>query len=310
MDDELLQRLAALKAQGAATSDGEIRKKVRIPPATALAAAGEPQVQGGEGLAPPQTAGHDLVKRLAALKAQGSLAAITACLPAAALAGSQPTKAGLNWILDTQPTAHRTNSGEKAKADVVALRMQIQQLQTQLVPPPLPARTRSGEEAKVKAAALEAQLQQERQQRVQELAAAARGRQEAAVWLAGAQLFGSALSDVPSTWIAQSSAVEVVPVAASTQEFDVVQRAFFESAGDTGHSIRKIERIQHQDQWQRYSLLRTQWKNSGLPLHPNERVGVWHGTNAAAKHKIIRQGFNRSFNSVAMYGFGVYFARY
>jgi hypothetical protein len=92
-------------------------------------------------------------------------------------------------------------------------------------------------------------------------------------------------------------------------EFAEVQQAFLRSAGGQRFALLRLERVQNEDQWQRHCLLKAQWQQSGLPDHPNERKGIWHGTAAAAKDSIIRDGFNRSFNTTAVYGHGVYFAR-
>jgi hypothetical protein len=139
---------------------------------------------------------------------------------------------------------------------------------------------------------------------------------------AGAQLFASTLLTKPEAWTPQEKPLALVEVPeflpggarghkkTPNAEYAAVRQALLASAGGYRCAIKKLERVQNEDQWQRYSLLRAQWQRSGLPDHPNERLGVWHGTGAPAKEKIVRNGFNRSFNTAAVHGRGVYFARY
>jgi poly [ADP-ribose] polymerase 10/14/15 len=99
---------------------------------------------------------------------------------------------------------------------------------------------------------------------------------------------------------------KIVTLDSTGDEYLQVLSSFLATKGSSNFSVVRIQRIQNESEWQRYSLLKQQWMRAGMH---NEHDQVWHGTSESTKDKICHGGFNRSFNKAAVYGRGVYFAR-
>jgi poly [ADP-ribose] polymerase 10/14/15 len=146
--------------------------------------------------------------------------------------------------------------------------------------------------------------------------------------LAGLQKnVGSDTSDLepPGHWdpIADPLVVQRHKMKSSDQEYQLVASAFMKTLLGKAE-ILGIERIQNLAMWQSYVVKRQTvcFRETGQhgvdsklahqkALDRFERYWLWHATNKEVVHKIIQQGFNRSFcgKNATMYGKGVYFAR-
>ena len=117
---------------------------------------------------------------------------------------------------------------------------------------------------------------------------------------------GGGAEQVPSTWSGASLArAALVEVERDSAEWRDVMGLFGKTAGSL--KVTKVERVQNYVLWAPFAAARRAMDAQGAPGAKEMRL--FHGAPADSVHKIVQQGFNRSFVSVHAYGMGTYFAR-
>ncbi|XP_072542840.1 protein mono-ADP-ribosyltransferase PARP15-like [Salminus brasiliensis] len=123
----------------------------------------------------------------------------------------------------------------------------------------------------------------------------------------------TAIISPPLTWTKMDGAnLKIILLHPHSAEYDKVKTDFLRSKkcpALSGVYIEKIVRIQNQQQWQRYCVLK-QAVDKKYPNQINESF-LYHGTTKEICQKIYENGFNRSFcgrNGVTI-GHGTYFAK-
>ncbi|XP_070574790.1 protein mono-ADP-ribosyltransferase PARP14-like [Ptychodera flava] len=100
-----------------------------------------------------------------------------------------------------------------------------------------------------------------------------------------------------------------VTLSHTSKEYKTVEADFLQKSGTSNLTVQQIERIQHELQYQIYSLRRKALTQK-YPKQEIEKT-LYHGTKADSVDPIIRRGFNRSYagSSVGAWeGQGAYFA--
>ncbi|KAI4901594.1 hypothetical protein NFI96_007423, partial [Prochilodus magdalenae] len=119
----------------------------------------------------------------------------------------------------------------------------------------------------------------------------------------------TAIIQSPPTWTKMDGQdLKVINLHPDSAEYKKIENDFLRSSRHQSVpavKVVKIKRIQNQQQWQRYSVLK-QEVDKKYPHQINEHM-LYHGTTKEISQKINKNGFNRSFCTV--YGDGTYFAK-
>ena len=123
---------------------------------------------------------------------------------------------------------------------------------------------------------------------------------------------------VPATWspVKDPSLAELFPAGAGAERV-AVEADFLLTLPGRGIQVVEVLRVQNKEKWSVFSVFRQSIleREAGADTSAVEarleRRWLFHGTDESTVHKIIQQGFNRSFcgKNMTKYGKGVYFAR-
>ncbi|KAG7463857.1 hypothetical protein MATL_G00181160 [Megalops atlanticus] len=126
----------------------------------------------------------------------------------------------------------------------------------------------------------------------------------------------TAIIQPPPAWTKMGDKeMDIVVLLPTSQEFLKISKEFVQSCqvfvqeNNKNIEVIQIQRIQHQEQWQRYAV-RKQAVDKKYPKNKNEQF-LYHGTTKDICQKINKNGFNRSFcgRNATKYGSGTYFAK-
>ncbi|KAI1884919.1 hypothetical protein AGOR_G00214850 [Albula goreensis] len=126
----------------------------------------------------------------------------------------------------------------------------------------------------------------------------------------------TAIIDPPPTWTKLGGKdLDVIALTSESEEFKTISAEFLLSCQfhtqESGKLIEvvQIQRIQNQEQWQRYAVSK-QAVDRKYPKSTNEQF-LYHGTTKDTCQKINKNGFNRSFcgRNATKFGNGTYFAK-
>ncbi|XP_017550529.1 uncharacterized protein LOC108425948 [Pygocentrus nattereri] len=123
----------------------------------------------------------------------------------------------------------------------------------------------------------------------------------------------TAIIQPPPTWTKMDGRnLKIITLHSDSAEYKKIENHFLRSSRHKSVSavqVVKIQRIQNQQQWQRYSVLK-ETADKKYPYQKNEHF-LYHGTTKENSQKINANGFNRSFSgrNGASCGHGTYFAK-
>ncbi|XP_036401797.1 protein mono-ADP-ribosyltransferase PARP14 [Megalops cyprinoides] len=126
----------------------------------------------------------------------------------------------------------------------------------------------------------------------------------------------TAIIQPPPAWTKMGDKeMDIILLSPKSQEFLKISKEFvlscqvFVQENNKNIEVIQIQRIQHQEQWQRYAV-RKQAVDKKYPKNKNEQF-LYHGTTKDICQKINKNGFNRSFcgRNATKYGSGTYFAK-
>ncbi|KAL7881372.1 hypothetical protein AOLI_G00082200 [Acnodon oligacanthus] len=123
----------------------------------------------------------------------------------------------------------------------------------------------------------------------------------------------TAVINPPPTWTKMDGKdLEIIALPPDSPEYKKIEKDFVRSSKHKDVApvqVVEIHRIQSQQQWQRYSVLK-QTVDKKYLKQTNERF-LYHGTTKDICQKINKNGFNRSFcgRNAVVHGDGTYFAR-
>ncbi|XP_035265189.1 protein mono-ADP-ribosyltransferase PARP14 isoform X2 [Anguilla anguilla] len=126
----------------------------------------------------------------------------------------------------------------------------------------------------------------------------------------------TAIITTPPTWTKMDGKdLDIIVLSEKSNEYQKICKEFVQScqvfAQKNGKNIEvvQIQRIQHQEQWRRYTVSK-QALDKKYPKNNNEQF-LYHGTTKDICQKINKNGFNRSFcgRNATAFGSGTYFAK-
>ncbi|XP_066542681.1 protein mono-ADP-ribosyltransferase PARP14-like isoform X3 [Hoplias malabaricus] len=123
----------------------------------------------------------------------------------------------------------------------------------------------------------------------------------------------TAIIHPPTTWTNMGGKdLEIITLLPSSNEYKKIQNHFILTSKHKDVSpvqVVEIHRIQNQQQWQRYCVLK-QAVDKKYPTQRNDQI-LYHGTTKEICQKINKNGFNRSFcgRNAVVHGDGTYFAK-
>ncbi|XP_018409097.1 PREDICTED: poly [ADP-ribose] polymerase 15-like [Nanorana parkeri] len=113
--------------------------------------------------------------------------------------------------------------------------------------------------------------------------------------------------DFPKSWTNMGEKeLLVITLEENCEEYEKVKENFLATAKPTTFTVLKIERIQNELLFKKFSLSKQEVERKN-PNQQNVRL-LYHGTYVDSIKNINEEGFNRSYCSVTAYGKGSYFA--